>query len=320
MSLVKDPDDIRLAMLGMVDGNGHPYSWSAIVNGEYDAEAMAACGYPVIPEYLGAQPPGALGIDGAAVTHVWCDDPADARRVASASMIPHVVDRPTDVIGQVDAVVIATDIGAEHVERARPFIEAGLPVFVDKPLTDRADHLGQFVRWQAEGRPLLSTSAMRYAREFAAVRDRLAEAGSPRLITITTAKSWERYGIHALEGVYPLLAPGGWLSAANTGSETANIVHVRHDSGVDVVLAAIYDMVGAFGKLNVYGTEGTLTAAVEDTFGAFKTQLVTFVRYLRTGELPFPFAQTVELMKIIIAGIRSRQEGGRTVLLSEILT
>ncbi|MDD3926903.1 MAG: hypothetical protein PHT33_09620 [bacterium] len=29
--------DIRLAMLGMVDGNGHPYSWSAIFNG-YDRE------------------------------------------------------------------------------------------------------------------------------------------------------------------------------------------------------------------------------------------------------------------------------------------
>ena len=36
MALVKDPDHIRLAMLGMVDGNGHPFSWSAIINGRYD--------------------------------------------------------------------------------------------------------------------------------------------------------------------------------------------------------------------------------------------------------------------------------------------
>ena len=46
---------LRLAMLGMIPGNGHPYSWSAIVNG-FDPEAMAACPYPVIPRYLGAQP------------------------------------------------------------------------------------------------------------------------------------------------------------------------------------------------------------------------------------------------------------------------
>ena len=28
--------EIRLAMLGMVEGNGHPYSWSIIFNGGYD--------------------------------------------------------------------------------------------------------------------------------------------------------------------------------------------------------------------------------------------------------------------------------------------
>jgi hypothetical protein len=34
--------------------------------------------------------------------------------------------------------------------------------------------------------------------------------GEPRLIVATCAKSWERYGIHALEAVYGLLPPGGW--------------------------------------------------------------------------------------------------------------
>ena len=131
MKLVKDPDNIRLAMLGMVDGNGHPFSWSAIVNGRYDRDEMSRCGYPVIPQYLGAQPAGALGIEGAKVTHVWCDSPADGPRVARAAFIPNVVADPRDVIGQVDAVIIPTDKGHEHVERARPFVEAGLPLFID---------------------------------------------------------------------------------------------------------------------------------------------------------------------------------------------
>ena len=30
--------EIRIAMLGMVDGNGHPYSWSAMFNG-YNKES-----------------------------------------------------------------------------------------------------------------------------------------------------------------------------------------------------------------------------------------------------------------------------------------
>jgi hypothetical protein len=43
-----------------------------------------------------------------------------------------------------------------------------------------------------------------------------------------------------------------------------------------------------------------------------------FVHWLRTGEEPFPFSETVELLKLVIAGIRSREEGGREVFLSEI--
>ena len=47
---------------------------------------------------------------------------------------------------------------------------------------------------------------------------------------------------------------------------------------------------------------------------------MAYVQYLRTGERPFPWSETVELMKIVIAGIRSRDEGGREVLLSELMT
>lgn len=317
-SLVKDVDNIKLAMVGMVDGNGHPYSWTAIINGSYDAEIMADCGYPVIPQYLGAAPEGELGIPGVSVTHIWCDDRADAEKIAKATFIPNIVDKPEDVIGQVDAVIIPTDKGWEHLERARPFIEAGIPIFIDKPLTDRADDLKQFVQWQREGKAILSTSAMRYAKEFVDGRNRLKEIGELRLITMTTSKSWERYGIHALEAVYPFLEPDGWESVVNTGTEKANIVHCKHKSGVDVVLAAVDDMYGAFGCLALYGTEGKMFLSFEDTFYAFKKQLVEFIKYLRSGVLPFPFAETEELMQIIIAGIRSRDENGVIIKLKDI--
>ena len=70
MPLVNNPDDIKLAMIGMVDGNGHPFSWSAIINGRYDQQVMANCGYPTISEYLDAQSPDNLGIEGMSVSRV----------------------------------------------------------------------------------------------------------------------------------------------------------------------------------------------------------------------------------------------------------
>lgn len=192
---------LRLAMLGMVEGNGHPYSWSAIFNG-YDPAAMTAlCPFPGIVTYLEREPDGTIGVGasiGARVTHVWTDDPAHAPKVSQASLVPYVVARPDDVIGHVDAVLVATDIGHEHVARCRPFIEAGLPVFVDKPLVDNATDLRVFGDWVRGGARLLSSSCMRYAKEFTPFRESTRDLGALRLLTITMAKSWERYGIHAL--------------------------------------------------------------------------------------------------------------------------
>ena len=309
--LVANPDAIRLAMLGMVDGNGHPYSWSAIFNG-YDRDAMAGCPFAGIPAYLNKEPAENFGIAGARVTHVWTDDPKDAPHVAKCSLIPHVVARAEDVIGQVDAVIVATDKGHEHVARCRPFVEAGLPVFVDKPMVDNAADLRVFQDWVAAGKLIMSSSCMRYAKEFAPYRQGAGDLGALRFVSITTPKTWERYGIHALESIYPILGPG-FLSARNTGTTERNIVHLKHRAGVDAVVVATGDMYGAFGCLQLCGTAGHAQVAFADTYYAFKAQLAGFIEFLRTGVRPFPFAETVELMQLVIAGIRSREDGGREV-------
>jgi len=45
---------LKLGVTGMSSGNGHRYCWSAIINGDYNAEEMDKCGYPVIPVFLAA--------------------------------------------------------------------------------------------------------------------------------------------------------------------------------------------------------------------------------------------------------------------------
>lgn len=306
--------EIRLAMLGMIEGNGHPYSWSGIING-YNPEAMAQCPYAAIPAYMGRQSLDSVRIPGARVTHIWTDDPVDAPKVAAASLIENVVTQPEDVIGQVDGVVIATDDGTDHVRRARPFVEAGLPVFVDKPMATNLEELRQFLEWHRAGHILLSTSGMRYAPE---MRADFSALGDLRWITSFTCKTWERYGIHALEAVEPLIGPG-FLTVTTHGGENGDIVHLTHRSGVRVTLGALHDAYGSFGAVHLYGTKGELALKLTDTYHAFRGQLVAWIDMLRTGQRPLPFEETVELMTVIIAGIRSREQGGRTVAISDIL-
>lgn len=318
--LARDPDDIRLAILGSTLGNGHPYSWAAILNG-YDPRAMAeeCTQFAGIPAYLAKEPPASIAIPGASVTHVHCrgDGGFTAASVARAALIPHVAARPEDVIGQVDAVIVATDRGSEHVDRCRPFVEAGVPLFVDKPLVTDADDLATFRGWVDGGAAILSSSSMRYSKEFLPYRLSTRDLGDLRFVSITSPKSWEAYGIHALEAIYPILGPG-FVSARNTGTPERNIVHLKHRLGVDAVVCLSADMYGAFGVLQLCGTAGFAHAVGRDSFFQFKAQLQDFVDYLRTGERPYPFAETAELMRLLIAGLRSRDEGGREVMLEEI--
>jgi len=306
--------EFKIAMLGMVDGNGHPYSWSAMFN-NYNKEAMEDCGFPVIPRYLEKQPEHTFGVRGAKITHVWCDDPEDAKKVAAAALIPNILEKPEDAIGKVDAAIIATDKGWEHVWRARPFIEAGIPVFIDKPLADNVEDLKQFIKWVNEGKMIMSSSSLRYTKEYEPYYKSTYELGELRYINMTMPKSWERYGIHAMEAVYPITGPG-YVSVQNTGGVNNNILHIVHERGIDVTIGNVYDMAGS--PLKIVGTKGGVAVPSMDSYYSFHKQLDVFVEYLETGVRPYPFEETVELMTIIIAGIRSREEGGRRVMLEEI--
>lgn len=311
--------DLRLAILGSSVGNGHPYSWSAIING-YDRDLMTReCPFPGIPSYLNLEPEDTVNMSGARVTHIHCvgDGGFSAEHVARSALIPNVVERAEDVIGDVDAVLVATDRGSEHVARCRPFVEAGVPVFVDKPLATSEKDLATFKSWVDEGSAIMSSSSMRYAKEFHPYRTSTRDLGDLRYVSITSPKSWEAYGIHALEAVYPIVGPG-FISVRNTGTPQANLVHMKHIDDIDLVAAVNSDMYGGFGYLQLSGTNNTVQLQSRDSYHAFRAQLEAFLTYVRTGVRPFPFEETVELIKLVIAGIRSRDEGGREVFLEEI--
>lgn len=309
--------DLRIGILGMTEGNGHPYSWSAMFNG-YDQAAMALCPFPVIPEYLFKQPPHTFGIEGARITHICCTGYArrdEAERIAAAARIPHVTDDPLEMLGQVDAVICATDNGDEHVDRCRPFLEAGLPMFIDKPLVNSAGDLATFLRWRGEGKRFLSSSSMRYSKEMEPFYRNHYELGDLMYICYPMPKKLETYGIHALEGMYPLLGPG-FVSVQNTGTYERSMLHIVHGNGCHVHIPQGIGMSG--GGVTILGSRGSRYITGGDSYYAFKKQLDLFVHYLRTGEEPFPFDETIELMKLVIGGLMSREQGGRKVLLSEI--
>src|SRR5690606_11432015 len=110
------------------------------------------------------------------------------------------VESLSDLIGAVDGVLIVddTDGGAKHAELARPFLEAGMPVFVDKPMTtDYRDAVELFDLAERHNAPLMSSSALRYPVELD--QDAIAALGKLSTIVSVGPEEWFYYGVHAVE-------------------------------------------------------------------------------------------------------------------------
>jgi len=301
---------MRWAMIGRSPGNGHPYSWSAICNG-YDSQQMRKLTeFPVIGQYLDATPKEQFGVGDAKVTHVWMPDKAEAEFCARCSRIANVVDRPEDVIGQVDAVVIATDTGETHLDQARPFLDAGLPVFLDKPLCLSVGDLKAFVQYRRQGARLMSCSSARFCPDFLTARDG-GRFGRIRNVNATVPHKWETYGIHGVEALYLFMGAAA-VRLATLGSQDSSVTAIEYPDGrVATVTCAEGGFAGLWLEIN--GSADTAQVHWKQAFVAFRDTLRAFYQYITTGSDPYPFDETVELTKIIAAGLLSRQQGGKTI-------
>ncbi|MBU0477203.1 Gfo/Idh/MocA family oxidoreductase [bacterium] len=302
----------NLGIIGMSPGNGHPYSWSAIFNG-YNKKKMAKCPFPVIPEYLGKQDPKTMCIKDAQITHIWTQDRKISQQVAESSLIPNIVENMTDMIGKVDAVILARDDGENHLSMAKPFIEKDIPILIDKPLTDNAEDLKEFIQYYEKGKLIMSCSSTRYDNSILKLKGKLG-----RILTANavTPKYWRTYGIHLIEGIYAVMG-GGIKSVQNIGEEGKEIVHLCYIDGKHVVLQTFKEIKSDI-HFAFYGEKDSEIVDSIDFFSSFKNMLSAFIKMLDSRKPSFDWHETVKIAKIVIAGRLSLKEKGRVVNLLEV--
>ncbi|MCV0437849.1 MAG: Gfo/Idh/MocA family oxidoreductase [Hydrogenophaga sp.] len=294
-------DELRLGVIGLSPGNGHPYSWSAIFNG-YEPAAMEACGFPVVPRYLEQQRFPDDAIAGARVTHVWTQDVAISRHVAKAACVEHVVDRCNDLIGKVDAVLLARDDADTHLTFARPFLEAGVPIYVDKPLAlSRAD-AETLVGLQRFPGQLFSCSALRYAPELRLTLAQRETVGPLRSIAATVPKDWDKYSVHVIEPLLQLLPDRGAVVRNQRWSVADRVtLQVEFASGVEAQISTL-GSAGAPLGLRVFGAAGWCDLQFADTFRAFRAALQDFVDGVRARDVRIAPAAMLEVVDMIELG------------------
>lgn len=88
--------------------------------------------------------------------------PESNQKICEDFGIDYIVDKPEDMIGKVDAVIITARDGIYHAGFGRPFIEAGIPMFMDKPFTvDPMEALELAREAKKRGVPMVGGSTLR---------------------------------------------------------------------------------------------------------------------------------------------------------------
>jgi hypothetical protein len=130
-----------------------------------------------------------------------------------------LVEKPEDMIGKVDGMLIESQEGGAHWASARPFLEAGIPCYIDKPFACSVADARKIVELAAKKNvPIFSSSSLRYAPEL--VEYVAAKKHGPIIgcLAYGPAPLFEKnpklnpglyhYGIHAVEILYTLMGPG----------------------------------------------------------------------------------------------------------------
>jgi predicted dehydrogenase len=230
-----------------------------------------------------------------------------------------ILERPEELIGRVDGILVEAVDGSVHLARALPFIGAGLPVWVDKPLTCSSAEARSLVEAaQRKGVPLLSASSLRYDLPVQDVLARREEIGAVLGVDAYTPASTHprnpglfHYAVHGVEMVYALMGPG------------CRRVRGVHQEGVDVV-------VGEWEGGRLATVRGTRTGSYGLGFTAFaekkvvsgtssryfyREMLKRIVRMFETGESPIPGEELVEVVAFQEAANASMDQGGEAVQL-----
>ncbi|HKO18202.1 MAG TPA: Gfo/Idh/MocA family oxidoreductase [Acidobacteriaceae bacterium] len=296
----------------MSDGNGHPFSYSAIING-YSPEGLAASGWTGIYNYVRRRHASEFGFPGWSVTHAWTQDPDTTRKLCAAARIPEAVGEYSDILGKVDAIIIARDDFEKHLEMARPFLEAGTPVFIDKPLALSSDELSYYEPFLESGR-LMSCSGMRYARELDDLRANLPAYGKLRIIRGAVVLTWEKYGVHLLEAILSTVAARPLSVRIHAAPHASALIRLQDD--ILIHLDALGDCPPVF-RLDFFGAQQIGSFDITDNFSMFRRMLWEFLRSIQTSTPAIPAQQTLDIMRVLIAGRMSAAEN-REIALDEI--
>ncbi|HSH17034.1 MAG TPA: Gfo/Idh/MocA family oxidoreductase [Verrucomicrobiae bacterium] len=216
----------------------------------------------------------------------------------------------------VDAVMLMSVDGRPHLWQAIPVIQAGKPLYIDKPMAGSlGDVIAIFKLAKTHNVPLFSSSSLRYGRNTQAVRGGAigkvlsAETTSPFSVEPKHPDMFW-YAVHGAESLFTVMGTG--CESVKRGTNAAGELVVTGTWTGE--RTGVYREAKGYGGI-AKGEQGDMAVGAYDGYAPL---VVEVVKFFKTRKVPVPAEETIEIFAFMEAADESKRRGGAEVRLSEV--
>lgn len=231
--------------------------------------------------------------------------PEANRAVFEKGKLEFIADKPEDMLGKVDAIMVTARDGRFHAPFVRPFIEAGLPAFIDKPFTSDWVEAQQLVQLaQKNNVPLVGGSAVKLCEGVNKLRKVVTDnpnkiLGGDILAPVSMVNDYGNFWFYSAHLVESCLSIFGfnpqWVWAS------------RHECGVTAVVHYPgFEVTNHFNEGAYYYSATVCDQKSEhreilDISDIFVLECRSFAKILRTGKMDFSYEQLIKPVQVLAA-------------------
>lgn len=293
--------------LGFVAGTAiyHAVQFSKMFNGLNEQ-------FKSLDPYGGSPP--MTRIEGATVVKVFDEDRKAAENLAKFANVPCVASSLDEMYSGIDAVYIGDDLTLKQYKYARPFIERGIPTFVDKPFADNVESARELVDLASQKKCLLmSSSGLKYAKEVEVLRNGQQDIGE---IVMACAlgpadqrygRAFLFYGMHSVTLGHCMIKSRP-VEVVDVGERGRTVVRVRYMNGAVLTVMCPHGVPVGFQGL-FQGTKGSYYTKVADAAHFYSTMLKDFLSMIQQGKQTFDLVEALEVIQICCAAEESVRTG-----------
>jgi len=226
-------------------------------------------------------------------THVFGIDAAETAAVAAAGGIAHIVADPSDMLGKVDGVMMVFRHGDLHMQYAMPFIENGVPMWIDKPFTISCGEARQMLDAAAKHKtPLTGCSTYKYATFLDEIRAELQSGRLGKIYSVVMDYNIfldsphggiHFYASHLIEMCCELF--GFDIRSVEAWEKNGNLLVRPNYSEVDVLLNYTKYCTEHFAV--VIGENGSISVPIDFIHDTYIKAFEVFIDMIKTGAMPF---------------------------------